>query len=174
MHDGEATGNAWGAGTYGDPCRECGYRWDLHPDDAAAIVAGAVDSFREALGDGDGSARHPDLAWSAGEYVCHVVDNLRIWAERLAGATLGSPRPVAVYDADLLATARRYAGVPPAGALWSLGRAAADWRDAVTAACTAGVVLHHPDRGPQTVADVVRTNAHDVHHHVRDVARSRA
>jgi hypothetical protein len=99
--------NAWGRDTYGHPCRECGYRWDLDPDDAAAVVADAVGSFREALGDGDGTARHPDLAWSAGEYVCHVVDNLRIWAERLAGATLGPARPVTVYDADLLATARR-------------------------------------------------------------------
>jgi hypothetical protein len=164
--------SSWGAATYGDPCRRCGYAWDLDPDDAAALVAAAPERFREALGDDDGTARHPDLAWSAAAYVCHVGDNLRIWAERLAGASLGTARDVTTYDADLLAEARRYDDVPLAGALWSLGRAAGDWRDAVTAATTAGVTLNHPDRGPQTVADVVRTNAHDVVHHAWDVARS--
>jgi hypothetical protein len=34
-----------------------------------------------------------------------------------------------------------------------------EWLAAVTIAAEAGVILDHPDRGPQTVTDVVRTNA---------------
>jgi hypothetical protein len=31
----------WGADLYGDPCRECGFGWDLSPAQAVASV-GAV------------------------------------------------------------------------------------------------------------------------------------
>jgi hypothetical protein len=88
--DGERAGghtvNAWGRATFGDPCRECGYAWDVEPDDAARIVADAPAAFRQALAGEDGTRTHPE-------------------------------------------------------------------------------------RGPQTVTDVVRTNAHDVHHHLHDVRR---
>jgi hypothetical protein len=47
-----------------------------------------------------------------------------------------------------------------------------DWLAAVEIATEAGVILDHPDRGPQTVTDVVRTNAHDAFHHEWDIRRS--
>lgn len=117
-------------------------------------------------------SRHPDLEWSAVAYVCHIADNLRIWAERLAGAALGSTTPVSSYDGDLLARARVYDGVPVEGALWSLGRAVADWKAAVLLAAERNVVLQHPERGRQTVEDVALNNAHDAHHHIWDIERS--
>jgi hypothetical protein len=84
----------WGAALYGDPCAECGYEWSLPRAKAVDLVAAIADRYAELLAGTDGRARHPDLEWYAGAYVCHVADNLRIWAERLAGAALGDATAV--------------------------------------------------------------------------------
>jgi hypothetical protein len=106
-------------------------------------------------------------------YVCHVADNLRIWAERLAGLALGASGPVANHDGDLLARARSYKGVPIQASLWSLQRASGDWMEAFRLAVDKGVVLLHPDRGEQSTVDVARSNAHDVHRHESERPRAR-
>jgi hypothetical protein len=163
---------SWGAARYGDPCDECGYQWSLRRAKAVDLVAGLADRYAELLAGCDGRARHPDLEWNAGGYVCHVTDNLRIWAERLAGAARGDATTVPGYDADLLGRARGYNQIPVDGALWSLGRAAQSWTDAVGLATRAEVVLHHAGRGEQRVDDVVSNNAHDAFHHAWDIQRS--
>lgn len=112
---------------YGDPCRECGYDWSISPQEAVELVAAVSAIYADLRIGTDGYQRHPDLDWTACAYVCHVTDNLRIWAERLAGAALGGAREVSGYDENLLARARAYERVPLAGALWSLQRAALDW-----------------------------------------------
>ncbi len=162
----------FGPRTYGEPCNECGFSWNVNLDDAMSVVKAAPKDFAAALAGASGAERHPDLAWSVGAYVCHVVDNLRIWAERLAGAAAGADTKVTPYDNELLATARQYARVAVQGALWSLRRAADDWAIAVREAEAANVVLEHPDRGTLSVLDVVQTNAHDTHHHLWDILRS--
>ncbi|MCU1491729.1 MAG: hypothetical protein JWM85_3134 [Acidimicrobiaceae bacterium] len=162
----------FGPQTYGEPCHGCGFSWGLDPCDAISVVKAAPDDFAVVLAGASGAERHPDLMWSVGAYVCHVVDNLRIWAERLAGAPIGADATVTSYDNELLAKARRYDGVALNGALWSLRRAADDWVVAVREAGYREVVLEHPDRGTLSVLDVARTNAHDVHHHLWDVVRS--
>jgi hypothetical protein len=101
-----------------------------------------------------------------------VGDNLRIWAERLAGVAAGADRLVAAYDQDLLTKAKQYEEVTLASALWSLGRAIADWMAAIDQAGEADVVLQHPERGDLALADVVRSNAHDAFHHAWDIRRS--
>jgi pimeloyl-ACP methyl ester carboxylesterase len=164
--------NEWGRRRYGDPCEQCAFVWSITEDDAVAVVGGLPARGRTLLTGRSGRERHPDLGWTASGYVCHVVDNLRIWAERLAAAAAGSDRPIGPYDSDLLAAARAYDAVPVAGALWSLARAAADWATAVAAARDAGVELWHPERGTLSVGDVVRSNAHDCWHHLWDIARS--
>ena len=163
---------AWGAARYGDPCRECGFDWSLTQESAIAMVAAIPADYADLLRSGAGSARHPDLEWNAAGYVCHVADNLRIWAERLAGAGLGGPAEVPGYDENLLARAREYNQVPAEGALWSLRSAAGDWADAVGLATRERVVLQHAGRGEQTVLDVARNNAHDAYHHGWDIRRS--
>jgi hypothetical protein len=162
----------WGRHTYGNPCHECGFDWDTAPDDAMASVSEVSDTYRWLLRGTDGTQRHPQLAWTAGAYVCHVTDNLRVWAERLAGAAAGALDPIVAYDSDLLARARHYEHIPLVGALWSLHHAARVWREAVELAADADVRLVHPDRGEQTVRDVILNNAHDAHHHCWDIARS--
>jgi hypothetical protein len=162
----------WGADLYGDPCRGCGYGWSLTPGEAIRTVEGLPARFRDLLNSGTGRERHPELAWDPIAYVCHVVDNLRIWAEGLgAGVRTGEDVPVPGYDPDLLAAARRYDRIVPAAALWSLERSVATWSTAVTAALDHGVVLRHAARGAQRAEDVARNNAHDACHHAWDIER---
>lgn len=164
--------NDWGRRTYGDPCRGCAFDWSIEEVHAVRYVEGLAPRYRTLIGSNDGSGRHPDLRWSVAEYVCHVVDNLRIWAERLAAAAAGSRTPIAPYDADLLAQARRYDEVPIEGALWSLEAAARTWSEAVGAAKRSRASLEHPERGQLPVSSIVRTNCHDAHHHAWDIERS--
>lgn len=162
---------SWGSALYGDPCRQCGYDWSILPAEAVTLVVSTPARYAALLTGVDGSQRHPELGWSAGGYVCHVGDNLRIWAERLAGAALGGGRQVPGYDENLLAQARAYDQVPLTGALWSLRHAARDWQQAVDLALGQDLVLVHAGRGEQTAADVARNNAHDAYHHEWDIAR---
>ena len=162
----------WGRSTYGDPCRECGFRWSIAQAEAIEVVRATPAELAGTLRGIDGRQRHPDLGWSVVAYVCHISDNLRIWAERLAGLAQGDARPVVRYDSDLLAQARRYDEVALLGALWSLHRAVTDWLDAVRLAEGTGVTLMHPDRGEQSLLDVVLSNAHDAYHHCWDIRRT--
>lgn len=72
-----------------------------------------------------GHERYPDLAWNPAAYISQMTDNLRNWAERLAGARLSGAADVPGYDPDVLAQARHHNEIAPAAALWSLEDAAA-------------------------------------------------
>ena len=161
----------WGRATYGDPCRECGYDWSIAIPSAMDLVRSAPQRYLALLDGREGSEHGAGLAWSATGYVCHVADNLRIWAERLAGAAQGGSSIVAAYDSDALAEARNYDSVAVEGALWSLRHATEAWGVAVEWAQEQQVVLMHPERGSQTVNDMVRNNSHDAHHHGWDIQR---
>lgn len=164
--------SSWGAAVYGDPCRECGYDWSITADQAIALIQSIPRRYADLLKGRDATLMHPDLQWTAGAYVCHVTDNLRIWAERLAGAALSGDTAVTSYDDALLSRARNYNLLPVTGALWSLQGAATAWRQAIELATGSNVTLHHPDRGPQPAAEVARNNAHDAHHHEWDIRRT--
>jgi hypothetical protein len=166
--------NEWGITLYGDPCRQCGFSWDADLDGATTTVTGIGAAYTSLLVGATGRERHPELAWSVSAYVCHVADNLRIWAERLAGIAAGADRGVAPYDESLLAEARRYGSIPLEAARWSLGTAIVDWAEAVGRSARSGTVLVHPERGEQTLAEVVTANAHDAVHHGWDIARTLA
>jgi hypothetical protein len=141
----------------------------------AAIVAMIDDApvdFESLVAGRTGSERMPSLAWSVQAYVWHAGDNLRIWAERLAGAASGADGPVAAYDQDLLSEARGYEAMPVRAAFWSLARATGDWHEARRMIGErSDVVVEHPAMGSFTVADVTRQVAHDLHHHLDDVRR---
>ena len=161
----------WGAGLYGDPCRECRFGWELSAAEAVASVRAVPDAYAQRLTGATGREGHPDLAWTTAAYVCHVTDNLRTWAERLAGGYLAADVEVPGYDQDLLSQARNYNQVSLAGALWSLRWAVDAWTQSINAALASGVVLRHATRGAQSAEDVARNNAHDAHHHLWDIDR---
>jgi hypothetical protein len=161
----------WGPVRFGNPCHECGFVWSLTSEQAIALVTGIPDNFSGLIGSADGSLRHPDLEWNVGAYVCHVADNLHIWAQWLAGAALAGEERVPGYEEKDLGDARFYTKVPVGGALWLLRQATGPWLEAVTVAQAQSVVLAHESRGPQSVYDVVRSNAHDAFHHGWDIRR---
>ncbi len=161
----------WGPRTYGDPCRECGFRWSIDVDDAQVLVAGVPARLDVVLRTARGTERHPDLAWPVTAYVLHVGDNLRIFAERIAGITLGGSPVVASYDENALADARVYAGITLHAARWGLERAVRDWLEAVRDA-PPDLLMRHPERGAIDLTDIVRSNAHDTAHHEWDIART--
>ena len=161
----------WGRELYGEPCRGCGFRWAVAVDHADEIVGGAARRFGTSATRETGRLHHPDLQWSVSGYVCHVADNIRIWAERIASVALGNDGPVALYDQDLLGVARNYDDVDLPAALWSTGRAVADWRAAIDLAGAAPFIMVHEELGALTLADIVRIRAHDVVHHAWDIER---
>ncbi|MGW2479462.1 hypothetical protein ACWCWQ_06435 [Streptomyces sp. NPDC001571] len=146
----------WGARLYGNPCRDCGFDWSLTPHDAIGQVEDLPARYAALVEGRRGDERRPELAWNVAAYISHVTDNLRSWAERLAGARLTGRRQVPGYDQDLLAQARYYNDVSLAGALWSLQHMADAWVSSVSAALGENVILEHADRGVQRAEDVAR------------------
>jgi hypothetical protein len=125
---------------FGDPCRACGFDWSLTPTEALRWVSGWGPRLAETVSDAHGSERRVSGGWSITEYVCHVGDNLRQWAERLQSALLAQQFKVAGYDPDALAAARGYAALPLAAAAWSSELAAAAWVDVAGRAVDQGSV----------------------------------
>lgn len=164
--------NEWGATTYGDPCRQCGFSWAMGIGPALTLVSRLPNTYAELLDDATGDERHPELEWSVTGYVCHVGDNLRIWSERLVAVAAGAPPHVRGYDENELARARGYATISLEAARWSLTRSVAGWQNAVARSRRTGVVLVHPERGEQSLTDVVLSNAHDAYHHQWDIERT--
>jgi hypothetical protein len=156
---------------YGDPCRRCGYSWTAPEGELTALVAGLAGRYRATLEGLDAAARHPDLAWSAGEYVMHVADNLRQHGERFAASVRTGPYVFEGADQDAVAGAREFHLVPLEGALWALEVTTGPYLDAYGAAAATGVALPHATRGDQVALDVLRGNAHDAHHHGWDLGR---
>jgi DinB superfamily len=165
------TMDRWAGALYGDPCRECSFAFSTGLDESLAYLAGLPEEFSVLLADAQGTERHPDLAWSVGSYVCHVADNLRIWAERLVGSAAGA-KSVEAYDDKLLAVARSYPDVPLAAGLWSIGRAGGDWQEAVANVAREGVIVVHRERGEMHLEDIARSVTHDAFHHAWDIRRS--
>lgn len=161
----------WGARLYGNPCGCCGFDWSLSASAAVVRVREVPERYAALMEGRSGGERHPELGWTSGAYVSHVADNLRNWAERLAGAWIAGALEVPGYDQDLLAEARCYDDIPVAAALWSLRGSVNLWVESVSAALEAGVVLQHSARGAQRAEDVARNNAHDAAHHAWDIER---
>jgi hypothetical protein len=111
MAPGDQVGG-WGVATYGEPCTGCGFRWHRTLDDVVLVVAQVPDTYDRVRAAATGRERHPDLAWSVSAYVCPVGDNLRIWAERLAGIARGAFPEVSGYDETALGRARGYGTIP--------------------------------------------------------------
>ena len=163
----------FGRHTYGQPCRKCGFSWDISGEDAEVLIASLPVDFATALAGASGDERFADAPWSVTAYVFHAADNVRIWAERVAARAL-NPRAIVVpYDQDKLAAARGYDELSLRAGLWALDRAAADWRVArQMIASQSDAALEHPEMGRLAIKDAARLVAHDGTHHVFDVRRA--
>jgi hypothetical protein len=108
--------------------------------------------------------------WSASMYVWHLVDVLRIGTERLLTLAIDPARGIPCWDENALAEVRRYQQLSPGVGLIALQSAAREWSRAA-AAGPATAEVSHPQFGTLTAVDVIRRNAHEVHHHLMDITR---
>jgi hypothetical protein len=160
---------AWGPARYGQPCRDCQFDWWISPTFAVGFVQDSADQVTLHVAGLSGSERRSEGGWSVAEYVSHMADNLRNWAERLQAARIDSVSDVVGYDPDELAHARRYEAIPLGTAMWSFALSADVWGSVMTKAVAEGRLLVHETRGEQRADDIARNNCHDVWHHLWDI-----
>jgi len=129
------------------------------PEEAAAAVDRVADPMRSV-----------GLRWSASMYVWHLVDVLRIGTERLLTLAHDPGRGIVCWDENALAHDRRYQQLSPVVGVMVLRLAAREWVKAARAAPAAAQV-RHPEFGTLGALEIIRRNAHEVHHHLMDINR---
>lgn len=152
-------------------CEECGFDWNGSASGAVEDVTAAPATVAVALSAVSDPYRRVNGRWSAAMYVWHLVDALRVGTERLLTVALEPDWGLVCWDEQSLAEARRYEQLSPAVGLVVLERAARDWAEAA-AVVPQEVLVQHPVLGTVTAADLVRRDAHEMHHHVWDIAGS--
>lgn len=168
--DGAAGKTLPAGGTPGnEDCSECGFRWSVSVDDAIEVVQGAPDRYSALLIGASDPVPHPGR-WSPREYLWHTVDVLRLGTERLWTIALQPGSRVPGWDQDALAEARRYKDLSIPVGLHTLSKTVTDWVDAARDTPSSGWV-EHPSLGALSTGDSIRRNAHEVHHHERDIRR---
>jgi hypothetical protein len=157
----------------GPVCAECGFDWRLASPDAIDLVAQVPDAATAAITRIRDPMHRTGDPWSASMYLWHLVDVLRIGTERLLTLTHDPGRGIPCWDENALAEARRYQQLSPTVGLMVLRSAAQAW---VTAAAEApaDVQVRHPQFGVLGAREIIRRNAHEVHHHLMDINRAEA
>jgi hypothetical protein len=154
-------------------CAECGFDWEIACQAAIELVAQAPDGAAAAMTAIEDPMRRTGDRWSASMYVWHLVDVLRIGTERLLTLVHDPGRGITCWDENALAEARRYQLLSPAVGLIVVRSAAQAW--ATTAAVApADLQVRHPQFGLLGAVEIIRRNAHEVHHHVMDINRADA
>lgn len=153
-------------------CGECGFDWRMPVGPAIDLVTDAPAQVSTALDRaGPTATKSPEPGtWSANAYAWHLVDVLRIGAERLWHVALDPTRPLGCWDENALAAARGYDALSPVVAGRALRDAAATWMVAARAVPPDAAIEHEAD-GMMTAADVIRRNAHEARHHLMDIGR---
>ena len=153
-------------------CAECGFDWGSPREAAIDLVAAGPDAMAGALADVVDPMCQAGGRWSASMYVWHLVDVLRIGTERLLTLTHDPASGITCWDENALARDRHYHRLSLVVGLIAFRSAAREW---VTAALAAPVTAQarHPVFGMLGAVDVMRRNAHEVHHHLWDIHRAR-
>ena len=152
-------------------CAECGFDWQITRQDAIELVAQAPDGAGAAITGIEDPARRSGERWSASMYVWHLVDVLRIGTERLLTLTHDPDRGITCWDENALAEIRRYQQLSTAVGLLVLRSAAQAWTTAAVMA-PGNVQVRHPRFGSFGAVEIIRRDAHEVHHHLMDIKRA--
>src|SRR5215468_10521742 len=152
-------------------CAECGFNWQMTRQNAIELVAQVPGAAAAAMTGINDPTQRTGRRWSAAMYVWHLVDVLRIGAERLLTLTHDPERGITCWDENALAEARRYEQLSLAVGLIVLGAAAREWSGAAQAAPSEAEV-RHPQFGSLGALEIIRRNAHEVRHHLMDINRS--
>lgn len=153
-------------------CPECSFDWTCDIGEGIRIVARAPSDVEEALAGVPAPTTRDGAIWSASMYVWHLVDVLRIGAERLLTLSLDPGAGIPCWDENALASVRKYELLSPVVGIRMLEAAARDWSDAAEVADDRAVV-EHAEFGSLGALDLIRRNAHEVVHHTGDIRRRR-
>lgn len=155
------------------PCLQCGFvAADLDPRGLPTAIRGYAERWLRVLGRPEVGARPAPQVWSPLEYACHVRDVLRVFDGRVQQMLAEDGPTFASWDQDATALAERYGEQDPRQVGAELDRAAQG---------LAQTFAEVPEDGWQrpglrsngssfTVASLGRYFAHDVVHHLADVA----
>jgi len=152
-------------------CAECGFDWQMSRQNAVELVAQAPDGVAGAITSIKDPARRTGERWSASMYVWHLVDVLRIGTERLLTLTHDSDRGITCWDENALAEVRRYQQLSTTVGLLVLRSVAQAWTT-TAAMAPADVQVRHPRFGSFGAVEIIRRDAHEVHHHLMDINRA--
>lgn len=153
-------------------CTECGFDWTMARKAAIDRVAHAPDTATDSVRRIQDPMQRLGQRWSASMYVWHLVDVLRIGTERLLTLIHDPGRGITCWDENDLAEARRYHQLSPAVGLIGLRMAARDWAETASNA-PAEATVSHPRFGTLGALEIIRRNAHEIHHHLKDIDRYR-
>ena len=151
-------------------CPECGYTWDQPVHEAIAEVSNLPGDIERAVDlRAPGVRRSPAPGtWSQGAYIWHLVDVLGIGTERLWTIADDPSEGLQCWDENALADVRQYERQSPIVGLRALRAAVDRWVAAAREADPGASAIHQGD-GTMTAADVIRRNAHEAVHHLRDI-----
>jgi DinB superfamily len=150
-------------------CAGCGFEWVIDADGARRTVRVAPERLQTIFSGRPGRASGSAGVWSPAAYLWHLVDVLRIGAERLWTLELDPAAGIPGWDENALAEVRGYDQLSAAVGLRAFARAAVEWQRA--ADTPASTVVHHAEFGKLTAIDIIRRNAHEVVHHQLDIER---
>jgi Mycothiol maleylpyruvate isomerase N-terminal domain len=156
-----------------EPCPECGFdAGAMTGEDVAPLVLAAIGRWQSVLGRSDAAQRPTVQIWSPMEYGCHVRDVFKIFSRR-ATLMLAEDDPMfANWDQDQTAAEARYWDQDPDEVSAEL--AAAGTEVASVFAAVPPQAWNRTGRRSNgsvfTVNSLGRYFAHDVVHHLWDVA----
>jgi hypothetical protein len=153
-------------------CDECRYDWDTPILERLRLVADLSERLTSRLEDaGERAYEKPDPdVWSANEYVWHLADMLKIFAEWLH-ATRVHEKPVWYPgDANAMAESRGYAEKPLRTGLWSLQESCKLFLLEAIRIEPAREVTYK-DWRDVTADEVIGFATHEAAHHIFDIQR---
>jgi hypothetical protein len=152
-------------------CAECGFHWEMSRQHATELVAQVPDAAAAVITRIQDPTQRIGNRWSVSMYVWHLVDVLRIGTERLLTLTHDPDRGITCWDENALAEVRRYQQLSPVVGVIVLRSAAQAWTTTAVVA-PADIQVRHPQFGTLGALEIIRRNAHEVHHHLMDINRA--
>jgi hypothetical protein len=153
-------------------CEGCGFNWEAGLDEDIRLVALFPDRASELVGGaGDEALRRPSPEiWSPNEYVWHLVDIFRMFAEWLHMTRVLDLPTHAPLDSDQMAAVRGYSDRPVRTGLWALRNAIELFVQEAAKADPARMVTYKGWRDV-TAREVIGFATHEVAHHTHDLER---
>ena len=152
-------------------CTECDFAWNVAAREAVSLIANSPERIRSLLEGSERVTQHPaPRVWSPNGYLWHLVDVLRIGAERLLTTSVDPAAGIPCWNENALAEVRQYDSLSPRVGLVVYEAAVAAWV-AIAKQVRLQSSVEHPQFGMLTAEDIIRRNAHEVKHHELDIRK---